>query len=179
MGPATGRRAAICGAPWRPRISTTRPAETYWPCQFSATWIYARDRSGSAVLAALRAGSFFGVHGDIAREVQLTLTADGLRRAAMAGEVVRLAAGASITVELHAAVPATDWEGRANRLDLVDLIGISGDGAKVLHSGPLVDGRLRFQTTVPAGGIAIRARGRRVVDDGPDLLFLTNQIFVR
>jgi hypothetical protein len=109
----------------------------------------------------------------------LALTADGLRRAAMPGDIVTLAAGASITVELRAVVPATDWEGRANRVDLVDLIGISGDGAKVLHSGSLVDGRLRFTTTVPAGGIAIRARGRRVVDDGPDLLFHTNQIFVQ
>jgi hypothetical protein len=32
---------------------------------------------------------------------------------------------------------------------------------------------------VPSGGIAIRARGRRVIDDGPDLLFYTNAVQVR
>jgi hypothetical protein len=32
---------------------------------------------------------------------------------------------------------------------------------------------------VPAGGMAIRARGRRVIEDGPDLLFYTNAVQVR
>ena len=32
---------------------------------------------------------------------------------------------------------------------------------------------------VPSGGMAIRARGRRVIDGGPDLLFYTNAVQVR
>ena len=50
----------------------------YWPCEFSATWIYARERSAVGVLEALRAGSFVGVHGGIARDVHLSLASEGL-----------------------------------------------------------------------------------------------------
>jgi len=151
----------------------------YWPCQFSATWVYAPERSAVGVIQALRAGSFVGVHGGIARDVQLTLTAEGLPRAAVAGESVRLRAGTPVTIEVRAAVPETDWEGMSNRLDLVELIGAETGGTAVLNSGPLVDGVLRHQLTVPAGGLAVRARGRRLVEDQPDLLFYTNAIMVQ
>ena len=151
----------------------------YWPCQFSATWIYARERSVAGVLQALHAGSFVGVHGHIARDIQLTLASDGLPRAAIAGEAVRLPGSAPVTIELRATVPPRDWAGQPNHLDLVDIIGVVKSGTTVLHSGPLVNGLLRFQTSVPRGGITIRARGRRVVEDGPDLLFYTNSIAVR
>lgn len=155
------------------------PGDDYWPCQFSATWVYARDRTAEGVLDALRAGSFAGVHGHVAREPQLTLEADGLSRAALAGESVRLRAGTPARLELRAAVPGTDWTGAPNRIDLVDLIGITKDGPSILRSGPLDSGLFRHEFTVPEGGITVRARGRRVIEEDPDLLFYTNPIFVR
>jgi hypothetical protein len=152
----------------------------YWPCQFSATWIYAPDRSPAGVLKALRAGSFVGVHGGIATHVQLSLTAAGLPRPAITGEEVRLAAGTTATVELQARVPATDWSSQPNRLDVVDLIGVTKDGASILRSGaPDAKGTFTHSFTIPAGGIVIRARGRRIVENGPDLMFHTNAIAVR
>jgi PHP domain len=151
----------------------------YWPCQFAATWIYAPDRTVPGVLRALRAGSFFGVHGDIARRVQLLVTAEGLPRPAIAGESLHVAAGSRLTVELRAEVPATDWQGQPNHLDLVEILGATAAGTSVWRSGALEDGVLRQELTVPAGGIAIRARGRRVVSDGPDLLFYTNAVQVK
>src|SRR5688572_9780874 len=60
----------------------------YWPCQFSASWIYAPERSPAGVLKGLRAGSFAGVHGGIATHVQLSVAAAGLNRPAIAGEEV-------------------------------------------------------------------------------------------
>jgi hypothetical protein len=151
----------------------------YWPCEFSATWLYARNRSAEGALEALRAGSFVGVHGGIARDIRLSLVADGLSRAAIAGETVRLPRGARVRIELSATVPRSDWQGAPNTIDQVDLIGITRSGASVLHTAPLVDGALRYEFAIPDGGIVVRARGRRVVDDGPDLLFYTNQITVR
>ncbi len=150
----------------------------YWPCQFSATWVYAPERSAVGVIQALRAGSFVGVHGGIARDVQLTLNSDGLPRAAIAGEAVRLRTGTPVTIEVHLDVPPTDWAGEPNRVDVVDLISVDKGGTRVLHSGPPADGVLRYSTTVPEGGFAIRARGRRVVDVDPDLLFHTNAVLV-
>jgi hypothetical protein len=155
------------------------PSEDYWPCQFSATWVYARDRSADAVLDAFHAGSFAGVHGHIAREVQLTVATEGLPRAAIAGEAIRANTGALLRIELQAIVPGTDWAGAPNKIDVVDLIGITKDGAGILHSGSLQGGALRHELQMPAGGIAIRGRGRRIVEDGPDLLFYTNPITVR
>jgi hypothetical protein len=151
----------------------------YWPCEFSATWIYAREHSSNAAIEALRVGSFAGVHGGIARDVQLTLSADGLPRAAIAGESVRLPAGTPVRLTLNATVPPTDWSGQPNQIDQVELIGITSTSTTVLASGPLTSGSLSHSMTVPGGGVIIRARGRRVVADGPDLLFYTNAIGVR
>jgi hypothetical protein len=83
-----------------------------------------------------------------------------------------------VSVELVMDVPPTDWAGSANRIDTIDLIGVSKDGARIVASGAPVDGRWHGEVTVPAGGIVLRARGRRVIDEGPDLLFYTNPIRV-
>lgn len=152
----------------------------YWPCQFSASWIYAPERSPAGVLKALRAGSFVGVHGGIATHVQLSLAAPGLPRQAIAGEELRLAAGTRATLELRVTVPASDWSSQPNRLDLVDLIGIAKAGASILRSGaPDAKGTFSHSFTIPPGGIVVRARGRRIVENGPDLMFHTNAISVR
>jgi hypothetical protein len=151
----------------------------YWPCQFSATWIYAPDRSIQGVLRALRAGSFFGVHGGIARQVQLLVSAEDGPRPAIPGERLHVPAGRKVTIELRAEVPATDWQGQPNHLDVVELLGATTTGTTVLRSGALDNGVLRHELILPSGGIAIRARGRRVIDEGPDLLFYTNAVQVR
>jgi PHP domain len=149
----------------------------YWPCQFSYTAIYAPDRSAAGVLRALRAGSFVGVHGGIVRSAELRVMTPELERAALAGEQVRVPAGATLSVDLVMDLPGTDWSGAANHIDAIDLIGISKDGARIVASGaPGADGRWHAEVTAPAGGIVLRARGRRVIDDGPDLLFYTNAV---
>jgi hypothetical protein len=151
----------------------------YWPCAFSYTAIYAPDRSAAGVLQALRAGSFLGVHGGIIRSAELRVSAPGLERAAIVGEQVRVRAGTTLSVDLEMLVPATDWSGAANRIDAIELIGVSKDGARIVSSGaPAGDGRWHAEVAAPAGGIALRARGRRVIDDGPDLLFYTNSVKV-
>ena len=69
-----------------------------------------RPQRRPGVLKALRAGSFVGVHGGIATHVQLSLTAAGLPRPAIAGEEVRLAAGTKATLELQADSPGDRLE---------------------------------------------------------------------
>ena len=151
----------------------------YWPCQFSFTAIYAPDRSAAGVLRALRAGSFVGVHGGIVRSAELRVMAAGLERPAIAGEQVRAPAGTSLSVEVAMDVPAADWSGGANHVDVIDLIGVSGEGSRIIGSGPPgPDGRWHADVATPAAGIVLRARGRRAIDAGPDLLFYTNPIRV-
>ena len=150
-----------------------------WPCQFSYTAIYAPDRSTAGVLRALRAGSFLGVHGAIVRSAELRVNAPGLKRPALVGEQLRVRAGTPLSVELVMDVPATDWSGAANRIDAIDLIGVSKDGARIVSSGaPSADGLWRAEVVTPEGGIVLRARGRHVIDDAPDWLFYTNPVRV-
>lgn len=152
----------------------------YWPCEFSATWVYAPERSVGGTLRALRAGTFAGVHGGIAREVQLEVGLAGMARPAIAGETIAVPAGSEATLTLRMIVPEADWAGQPNRVDLVEFISVSKEGARVLHSGPPGDGGgTRHSLAIPAGTVAIRARGRRVVEAGPDLLFYTNPVFLR
>ncbi len=153
----------------------------YWPGQFSETWLYVPEQTADGVLRALRAGSFFAAHGQIVREVSLTATTDGLPRAAIAGETLEVEVGSQVNVRLAARVPELDWTGQPNHIDAVELIVVTTDGVSSVevantHSGQLNVGR-QFQ--IPVGGLVVRARGRRKVADGPDLMFYTNPIRIQ
>ena len=155
-------------------------AQDFWPCEYSETWLYAPERTAAGVIDALRAGSFFAVHGQIASEVELLVEADGLTRPALAGETLAVPAEMTVVASLRFRAPATDWAGQPNRIDAGDLIAITQCGATVMASRPpeYADAAVTFveELTVPAGGLVLRARGRRIVPDGPDLMFYTNPI---
>lgn len=148
----------------------------YWPGQFSETWVYAPDKSAEGVLKALRAGSFFGAHGGIVREVELLVEADGLSRPARAGECIEVPEGVQVRAQLHFKLPATMWDGRTNRIDTVDLISVTADGATVETIGHVPSDGAAFTKTIDVaeGGLALRARGRH-----GDLMFYTNPVRVR
>lgn len=150
-----------------------------WPCEFSETWLYVPEETPAGVLRALRAGAFFGVHGHIARGVELTLSADGLERPAVAGEIVEIPAPSQVTATVHFAVADRDWRNEPNRIDAVDFI-IATDAGVVTSTQSAAPGvgrqSLAHTFTVGERGAVVRVRGRRVIDDGPDLLFYTNAI---
>jgi hypothetical protein len=151
----------------------------YWPCEFAETWVYAPDATSNGVLRGLRAGKFFGDHGRIVRQVELTVSAPGLPRAAEAGEVISVPAGTNVTVELAYQVPMEAWRAGPNHIDQVELIGIDSHGAKVLSQGaPQPEGGPAFSVPVrvPAEGVVFRARGYRVLETGTRLAFYTNPI---
>lgn len=152
----------------------------YWPCQFSETWLYVPERSAAGVLKALRAGAMFGVHGRIVRGVEFTLEAPGLRRPAIAGESIEVPAGTRVTVSMRFDVPRTDWQGRDNRIDQIELIGVEAGKATVIVTGtPRATGAaLEHTLSVPGAGIVVRARGRRALAGEDDLVFYTNPIRV-
>lgn len=154
-----------------------------WPGQFSETWLYAPDRSPQGVLRALRAGSFFAAHGHIVREVVFTVDAAGLARPAWAGEIIEVLPQTTITVRMDMQVPDHDWDGHTNRIDALELIAISSTSgnAKIIATKRPNRENPVFTKTFEAlpGGMVLRARGRRVVDAGPDLMFYTNPIRIR
>ena len=160
--------------------AATRGRSDFWPGEFSETWVYAPERSATGVLAALRAGTFFGVHGQIARQVRLEVVADGLPRPAIAGEAIRVRAGTSLLVALRLEVPSVDWQGQPNRIDELELIAVTASGAQSVVRQPPALAATPLHAVVPAraGGMMLRARGRRIVPDGPDLLFYTNPVQV-
>jgi hypothetical protein len=153
----------------------------FWPGEFSETWLYVPERSAAGVLRAFRAGTFFGVHGHIVREVELTIEAPGLPRAAGVGEVVELPAGSSFTINLRCRVPPEDWQRRPNLLADIDFIAIEPNSVEPLASLSLgKDGTAQLKgVRVPPRGIVIRARGKQLGVIGPNLLFYTNSIRIR
>ena len=153
----------------------------YWPGEFSETWLYVPEKTPAGVLRAFRAGTFFGAHGHIARQAELTLEAPGLPRPAAVGEVVELPPGTAFTVKFRCIVPPVDWERKPNHVDTVELIGITPQSTRVLASLPLdKEGVAQFSSiNVPSGGIVVRARAKRIVDGGPNLCVYTNPIRVQ
>lgn len=149
----------------------------FWPCEFSTTWIHAPERTPDGVIRALRAGSFFAEHGRNVMRADLSAVVQGAARPLVPGEAAEAPAGTPLTVSLTIGLTRRDYLGRDSRVDQVELIGISSAGTRVLHAGPPgATGTLEAKTTVPPGGIVVRARGRRTLDDGTGLLFYTNPI---
>lgn len=171
---------------WAARASsdfhTENPKSLYdfWPGEFSETWVYVPDKSEKGVLRALRSGAFFAAHGHIVRELIFTVSGAEMKRPAFTGETMAASEGMELIVELNYTLPATDWADQENKIDEIELIGISANGAKSLFKQAPAAGRVEFseKITVPEGGIVLRARGRRILDDQPDLLFYTNPIRV-
>jgi hypothetical protein len=152
-----------------------------WPGEFSETWLYAPSRDITGVLRAYRAGSYFGDHGKIVREVELRVTAAGLPRPAGAGETIAAPGGSSLSVAVVISVPPTAQPSGPNHIDTVEIIGIDASGAKVIASGaPAATGpALSTSVPVPAGGLVVRARGYRQLPDGSKLAFYTNPVRVK
>lgn len=150
----------------------------FWPGKFSETWLYVSERSPKGVLQALRAGTFFAAHGHIVREAVLSVEAAGLSRPAGVGEVVELPEESELTVRLQMLIPERDWSDGPNHIDELELIAVTRDGARVVaQTQPNLDGpAMQTSFRVPAGGVVLRARGRRVGNDNSDLLFYTNPI---
>ncbi len=153
----------------------------YWPGQFSETWVRVPERTAEGVLAGLRAGTYFGVHGHISRQVNLRVEAPGLARPAYVGEVLEVLPQQSVDVVLTFDAPARDWEGRPSVVHAVDLIAITAAGARVVETlTPDVDGTVRFASQiVPRGGVVFRARGRSPARDGLSYVFYTNPIRIQ
>lgn len=157
----------------RPELS-----RDYWPGQFSATWIYAPEYSDKGILRAFHAGAFFAAHGHIARRVILSVHAFGLPRPAWPGEIIKVKANTVISVRIEMVIPVRDWEGKPNHIDMLELIAVTRDDARIISEArPSSEGPAMSETVaVPPGGLVLRARGRRVVENGPDLIFYTNPI---
>jgi len=152
----------------------------YWPGQFSETLLYVPERNAAGVLRALHAGCFFADHGAIVREVKLTVEAPGLERPAWAGESIRVPESTPVVARLEMSVPERDWAGAANRIDRIELIAVDANGARVVAARAPAAQPVVFTESmpVPKGGVVLRARGTRLVPDGPSLCFYTNPIRV-
>jgi hypothetical protein len=171
LGAGLDAWAAIAGSDFHAE------ADDFWPCEFAGTWIYAPDRTIDGVIRALHAGAFFAEHGHIINRAELQVQIDGGERPIVAGETAAVRGQTKATVTLRLSVPERDFARRANHVDLVELIGISNEGARVIGSGaPDAGGAFETTVVVPAGGIVLRARGRRLITGGPALWFYTNPI---
>jgi hypothetical protein len=118
------------------------------------------------------------VHGRIVRGLELTVLADGLARPASVGESIRVPVGTEVTAALELEVPPTDWQQQPNRIDAVEFIVITPDKVDTrVHQTPNGgSGIVAEKITIVKEGAVVRARVRRVVPDGPDLMAYTNAI---
>lgn len=130
------------------------------------------------MLRALRAGTFFADLGHIVRQVEFTVEAEGLVRPAWPGEIIEVAAGVQVTASLSFVVTEEDWAGEHNQVDAIELVAITKDSVWIAANRPPNPDGIAFteRMVVPGTGLVLRARGRRIVENGPDLLFYTNPI---
>lgn len=152
----------------------------YWPGEFNETWVRVPSRSPEGLLAGLRAGTFFGAHGHIARNVDFAVDIEGLDRPARPGEIAAAPPGSTLSITVSLEIPAQTFDGKPNRIDQLELIEIVGDRAEIIERlAPSGSGTWKFQPrTLARDDIVYRLRGRRVDPAEPDLMFYTNPIRV-
>jgi len=161
------------------------PAKHFGPGEFARTHVWSRGRTGDDVLAALRGGCFWAEEGGIVRELDFGVAAPVLERPARMGEIARVAPGERVTVELALDIPPTDFAGRPNRLDEVELISNFSGVPAVVERFRDVRGDRRLEFTPPPAednngglGFYVRARGWRKQEGGSKLFFYTNPVRV-
>ena len=106
------------------RVSSPLPGSTH-PIGLSTAF-----SARSAPAASL------GSTATLSQRAALDARVPGQARAARAGEVLQVSSGTIATVTLRLDVPARDYLDRENRIDRVELVGISREGARVLFEGP-------------------------------------------
>jgi hypothetical protein len=152
----------------------------YWPGQFAETWVYAPERSHAGVLRGLRAGAVFADHGRIVRNVDLRVNAEGLSRPAGMGEAIEVPAHTKVNVELSFDVPPESWRPGPNHIDVVELIVINRDGARIVASAPpRPDGPALVEIVDVDSETVVRARGFRRLETGTRLAFYTNPVRIK
>jgi len=151
----------------------------YWPGVFSETWVYAPERTIPGVLRALRAGSYFGDHGRIVRNVDLRVAAEGLPRPAGVGEAIEVSKGTKVDVALTFDVPEEGWRPGKPHIDVLELITIDKDRAQILASEPPVGSGPPLSRSIQVDDdIVFRARGFQLLETGTRLAFYTNPVRV-
>lgn len=153
----------------------------FWPCQFAENWFYVPDKTVDGLLRAMRAGTFYGVHGRIVRDVEMVALVEGLSRSVMVGESAQVIAGTEIPVVLNFNVPELDWQQQPNKIDTVEFIVITPTAVDVRTHKIAGKGAqtVTERITASSGGAVVRARLRREIADGPDLMAYTNPIRIR
>jgi len=96
--------------------------EDFWPGEYTKTWVYAASAAPLDILAALRSGSMFPVHGDLIDRLEFAAqSADA--RAPMGGTLVLERGGDDVEITIRLRTPTgPNGAGRTPKLHHVDLI---------------------------------------------------------
>jgi hypothetical protein len=94
------------------------------PCAFSQTVMQVPELTASGVLRAIRAGTFWGGHGRVLRQLAFTVNAPGLTVPASPGELIRYRKQGTLTVRVSVDRTAS----QANAVLSVEVIGNCREG---------------------------------------------------
>ena len=168
----------------------TSPAKHFWPGLYARTHVWCPDRGTQRpepadVVAGLRSGCFWAAEGGVVRALDFGVIARTSARPARMGEVAWVPPGEEVTVALTLDIPPTDFAGRRNQVDEVELISnFAGESEVVRRVTSVATGRRILHTFPPAAdhngglGFTVRARGWRRLEDGSRLFFYTNPVRV-
>ncbi|MFP4058364.1 MAG: hypothetical protein ACLF0G_15970 [Candidatus Brocadiia bacterium] len=161
------------------------PDRHYWPGEYARTHVWCPGQGAGELLAGLRGGCFWADEGGLVDALHFELEASPLDRPARMGEVVRVAPGAGVSVRLELELPPTDFAGRANGIDEVELVSNFSGRPQVVRSFARVESGRSLRYAFPPAedrngglGFYVRARGRRRLEGGGQLAFYTNPIRV-
>ncbi len=97
-----------------------RTGESFWPGEYSKSYVFASERSLSSLVDGLRSGNSFAVHGDLIKA--LDFRASGGSSQATMGEVLTVKKGQPVVLSIKYQSPAVNNHGDTVEVDHIDLI---------------------------------------------------------
>ncbi|MHB8988716.1 MAG: CehA/McbA family metallohydrolase domain-containing protein [Desulfobulbia bacterium] len=117
------------------------PENDFWPGEYTKNHTFVRDLnqdgkySQAELLAGLRSGNSFIVHGDLISDLRFTAQTEG--KTAEMGDILHAAAGSEVTITISFKSPIKNNHGDAVAVDHIDLIAgeMTGKVSKLLDDG--------------------------------------------
>jgi len=151
----------------------------YWPCEFSTTHLKSISSNQNDIIAALRAGNYWGQHGKFIEELNFSVAT--VNRDVQMGQSIPLVRGTPINIQLELTLAQKNWQGYETSLDDLELIIITDKEIKTVsfyqqlfNSSKRVN--INYPYTLDSEFTIFRWRGKSIQPEKSDYMFYSNPI---
>ena len=161
----------------------------YWPCQFSTTHLFAKNKQQNSIIQAFQQGNHWAQQGKFVHKVNVNVQTKSSKATGVTmGQTLVVKFIEPITVNLSLELNDVDWRGFNTTLDEVELIVITEDSIKQYYFEPELfksslwaKGKVfnfKFEYRLKNDRVAFRWRGRSIQPEKHHYMFYSNPVYL-